>query len=132
MELSYAGPCSYRDALGRLCRCDLHVYRDGDAAVVVASEREDNPGASITNTYEYLATGVWQKLGLPIDQVTWMEHYGAQSYGVRIDETFDWVTLERQGDRLVSPAWRPGSRQELEQRIERPFTALRRLEEQPD
>jgi hypothetical protein len=28
--------------------------RDGDAAVVVASEREDNPGASITNTYEYL------------------------------------------------------------------------------
>jgi hypothetical protein len=122
MELSYAGPCSYRDALGRLCRCDLHVYRDGDAAtMVVASEREDNPGASITNTYEYLATGVWQKLRLPIDQVTWMEHYGAQSYGVRIDETFDWVTLERHGDRLVAPAWRPGSRQELEQRSGQPF-----------
>ena len=50
MELSYAGPCSYRDALGRLYRCDLYVYRDGDAAVVVASEREDNPGVSMTNT----------------------------------------------------------------------------------
>ena len=49
MELSYAGLCSYRDGLGRLCRCDLYVYREGDAAVVVASEREDNPGASITN-----------------------------------------------------------------------------------
>jgi hypothetical protein len=109
MELSYHGPCSYRDGLGRLCRCDLYVYREGDAAVVVASEHEDNPGASITNTYEDLATGVWQKLGLPIDQVTWVEHYGAQAYGVRIDETFDWVTLERQGDRLVAPQWRkPG------------------------
>jgi len=125
MELSYAGPCSYRDGLGRLCRCELHVYRDGDAAVVVASELEDNPGASITNTYEDLATGVWQKLGLAVDQVTWVEHYGAQSYGVRIDETFDWVTLERQGDRLVSPQWRPGSRQELEQRIGQPFAAAR-------
>ena len=29
MELSYAGPCSYRDGLGRLCRCDLYVYRAG-------------------------------------------------------------------------------------------------------
>ncbi len=110
MELSYAGPCSYRDGLDRLCRCDLYVYRDEDAAVVVASEREDNPGASITNTYEDLATGVWQKFGLRVDQVTWIEHYGAQAYGVRIDETFDWVTLERQGDRLVSLQWRPGSR----------------------
>jgi len=132
MELSYHGPCSYRDALGCLCRCDLYVSRDGDAAVVVASEREDNPGASITNTYEDLATGVWQKLGLPVDQVTWMEHYGAQAYGVRIDETFDWVTLERQGDRLVSPVWRPGSRQELEQRIGQPFAAVRCLEEPTD
>ena len=63
MELSYAVPCSYRDGLDRLCRCDLYVYRDEDAAVVVASEREDNPGASITNTYEDLATRVWEKLG---------------------------------------------------------------------
>jgi hypothetical protein len=37
MELSYQGPCSYRDGLGRLCRCELYVYRGGDAAVVVAS-----------------------------------------------------------------------------------------------
>jgi hypothetical protein len=64
MVLSYAGLCRYRDGLGRLCRCDLYVYRDGDAAVVVASEREDNPGPSITNTYEDLATGVWEKLAL--------------------------------------------------------------------
>jgi hypothetical protein len=28
--------------------------------------------------------------------------------------------------------WRPGSRQELEQRIGQPFAAVRRLEEQED
>jgi hypothetical protein len=132
MVLSYAGLCRYRDGLGRLCRCDLHVYRDGEATVVVACEREDNPRTSITNTYEDLATGVWQKFGLRVDQVTWIEHYGVQEGGVRIDETFDWVTLERQGDRLVSPVWRPGSRQELEQRIGQPFAAVRLLEELPD
>jgi len=45
---------------------------------------------------------------------------------------FDWVTLERQGDRLVAPVWRPGSRQELERRIGQPFAAVRRLEEPTD
>ena len=122
MELSYAGLCSYRDGLGRLCRCDLHVYRDGDAAVIVASERHDNPGASITNSYENLATGVYQKMELSVDQITWIEYYGAQAYGVRIDETFDWVSLDRKGDRFVSPEWRRGSREELEQLIGQPFT----------
>jgi hypothetical protein len=82
----------------------------------------------ITNTYEDLATGVWQKFGLTVDRITWIEHYGAQAYGVRIDETFDWITPKRQGDRLVSPQWRPGSRQELEQRIGQPFADVRRLD----
>jgi len=68
MELSYAGLCSYRIGNGRLCRCHLQVYRDGDAAVVVATELEDNPGPSITNSYEHLATGVWQRLGLTFEQ----------------------------------------------------------------
>lgn len=121
MELSYSGLCSYRDGLGRLCRCDLHVFRDREAVVVVASERADNPGASITNSYEYLATGVWQKMDLSIDQVTWIEHYASQSYATRIDETFDWVTLDLDGERLVSPSWRSGNRQELERLIGQPF-----------
>ena len=122
MKLAYTGLCSYRDDLGRLCRCDLHVYRDGNAAVVVASERADNPGSSITNSYENLATGVWQKMGLSLDQVMWVEHYAAQSYGVRIEETFDWVTFGLRDGRLVSPKWRPGSRDELEQLIGQSFT----------
>lgn len=127
MELSYAGACSYRDGLGRLCRCDLHVYRDGATAVVVASERADNPGASITNTYNHLATGVCQKLGLSVEQTTWIEHYGPESYGEKIDETFDWISLVWNGERLVSPTWRPGSMEELEQLIGQPFTGVSRL-----
>jgi hypothetical protein len=124
MKLTYTGLCSYRDDLDRLCRCDLHVYRDGDAAVVVASERADNPGSSITNSYENLATGVWQKMGLFLDQVTWVEHYASQSCGVCIEETFDWVTFGLRDGRLISPTWQPGSRDELEQLIGQPFTQV--------
>jgi len=131
MKLTYAGLCSYRDGNGRLCRCDLHVYLHGKAAVVVAHEREDNPGSSITNSYEYLASGVWKKLGLSVEQTTWIEHYSDASYGFPIDEErIDWVTLVQRGDRLVSPAWRPGSRQELEQRIGQPFAEHRNTETQ--
>jgi hypothetical protein len=122
MQLAYHGLRSYRDGNGRLCRCDLQVYRDGDVAVVVVSEREDNPGSSITNSYGYLATGVWQKLGLSFEQTTWIEHYGAASYEFAIDERLDWVTLERDANRLICPRWRPGSREELERLIGQAFT----------
>jgi len=122
MGLSYSGLCSYRDALNRLCRCDLQVYRDGDTAVVVASERADNPGSSITNSFEYLATGVWQKLGLKFEQTTWVEHYCSESYRFPIEERIDWVKLDWRDNCLVSPQWRPASRQELEQLIGQPFT----------
>ena len=128
MELSYAGLCSYRDGNSRLCRCDLHVYREGSVAVVVAHEREDNPGSSITNSYEYLATGVWKKLDLSFDQTTWIEHYCSASYGFPIEERIEWVTLKRNGARLVSPQWHPGSRQELERLIRQPH-AMTRLTE---
>jgi hypothetical protein len=122
MELSYAGLCSYCDGNGRLCRCHLQVYRDGDIAVVVATELEDNPGSSITNSFEYLATGVWQKLGLTFEQTTWIEHYCSESYGFPIEELINWVKLEWRDSRLVSPEWRSASRQELEQLIGQPFT----------
>ncbi len=121
MELHYAGLCSYRDGNGRLCRCNLQVYRDGETGVVVATEREDNPGASITNSFEYLATGVWHKLGLSFEQTTWIEHYGDASYGFAIDERIDRVTLIQQDQRLVSPTWQPASRDELEHLIGQPF-----------
>lgn len=122
MQLAYSGLCSYHDGNGRLCRCDLQVYRNGETAVVVATEREDNPGSSVTNSYGYLATGVWQKMGLSFEQTTWIEHYGAASYEFGIDERLDWVKLEREANRLVGPRWRPGSREELEGIIGQAFT----------
>jgi hypothetical protein len=82
MQLAYSGLCSYRDGNGRLCRCDLQVYRDGDVAVVVATEREDNPGSSITNSYAYLATGVWQKLKLSFKPVPYGQPVRLSQWGL--------------------------------------------------
>ncbi len=127
LPLTYSALCSYRDGLGRLCRCNLYVYLNATCAVVIASEREDNPGASITNSYEHLATGVWQKLGLPLNQTTWIEHYTSEArFGW--PETFDQVALTPQPEtpmtsaRLIEPHWSPFSRTELETLIASPFT----------
>jgi hypothetical protein len=56
-----------------------------------------------------------------IEQTTWIEHYGNESYGFSIDERVDWVKLERDADRLVCPVWRAGSREELEGLIGQAF-----------
>ena len=104
MEFTYSGQCSDRDDLGRLNRCNLHVYRRHAAVGVIAGKRADNPGSSITNSYENFTTGLWQNMNFFIDQVTWIEHYDNGSFGRRIDEICDSVTLRQEGDRLVSPA----------------------------
>lgn len=40
---------------GRECSTDLMIWREGQVPLVIATERPDNPGASITNTAEQLA-----------------------------------------------------------------------------
>ena len=124
--LNYSGLCSYRDARGEVCRCDLLVYRNREAAVVIATERADNPGSSITQSYEHMATGVWQKLNLPIDHTLWIEHYRAD-FWLDVDERIDFVHLEVEGARLVEPRWHRGSRHELELILGRPFWRAARL-----
>jgi hypothetical protein len=78
---------SFRGPSGNLAIADLAVVtRDGSMPVVVATERDDNPGISITNGAEQLAAQVLMRLfpervgeQQPFRLV---EHYRAASFGV--------------------------------------------------
>jgi hypothetical protein len=79
--------------------------------VVIATEREDNPGASITNAAENL----WAKVrGLFGDDIVAIEHYPANRYGggrpIRdgLKEEWDRVTIVD-----GTAEWSPLSREEL-------------------
>lgn len=122
MQIEYDGLCSYRDGQGQLCRCQVQVFRDGQQAVVVACEIEENPGSSITSSYEYLADGLVDKLSLSPSHTTWIEHYPAGRYGnPNTRETFAWISFEPTDGGRLSPKWRHGSRRELEALISQSY-----------
>ena len=82
------------------------------------SERPDNPGMSVTNAAEVLATRIADALGLGPEDAVFVEHYPAErgrgEPGTRRPgETWDRVTFRRvvhMGGRSCSfedPSWRP-------------------------
>src|SRR5262249_37741461 len=79
--------------------CSLRIYSDGlcERAVVVLTELDSNPGTSVTNVSEALASRVWYTLLRPYARVIWVEHYPGKRVpeGARpslYSEHFDAVT----------------------------------------
>jgi len=62
-------------ATGVKASCGLRIVRDGEQTVVVLTELPDNPGMSVTNAAEEIATQVRREFGLDPDQTRWIEHY---------------------------------------------------------
>jgi hypothetical protein len=95
--------------------CGLALLpRPGGRTVVIATEREDNPGTSVTNLAEELATMVVKTFGLDARKLVWVEHYGpSKMHGP--DEDWDMidfgnVQFDRTSGRFIAfddPAWRP-------------------------
>jgi hypothetical protein len=99
---------------GRRSWCGLALIPRSDGRiVVVASEREDNPGTSVTNACEELATMVVQTFGLDARKVIWIEHYPpGKIHGKHEDwdlVTFGETRWDQDFDRFVlfdGPTWR--------------------------
>ena len=75
--------------------CDLELIplADGRTAAIV-SERADNPGTSVTNIAERLASFVCNTFDIDPDHLVWIEHYGYASTTFP-ERTFDLVTFDR-------------------------------------
>ena len=93
------------------CRIEATKLPDG-RIVVIATELADNPGMSITNAAEYVATDVCEALGIAPHQLIWIEFYGypaSPSFGRK--RTYDLVTfatMTPEGRPIFhEPRWRP-------------------------
>jgi len=90
---------SWRD--GGRCRIEIYAPEAGEAArrpVIVAAERDDNTGPSVTNVAEYLAAAIVARhfphlLDAPANggqPAIWLEHYPP---GRGVPEEYDRVTF---------------------------------------
>jgi len=80
--------------------CDIEVHRRSDGKYVfVATELPGNPGTSVTNFAEHLATAMRRQFGLRPAEVIWIEHYPEAKN--RRKEDFDLVRFLGNGRRLV-------------------------------
>jgi len=83
------------------CALELLPRPDG-RVVVIATELADNPGTSITNAAEILATEVCRRFRIPPERLVWIEHY-AYSPESAIPRTFDLVTFHPRRPAQKSP-----------------------------
>lgn len=98
----------YRGIGGGPARCDLAIATDAAGIVVMFSERDDNPGTSVTNWIENLAAEVHAKHFPERDprSIRWLERYPARP-SIAERETVDRVALQWDAGnkRFHSPQW---------------------------
>ena len=78
-------------------RCRVRIYapedKERDSFVVILTEPEDNPGASLTNSAEEIAASVVSANALPTSRTVFIEHYESGARGTPEDpHTFDLIT----------------------------------------
>ena len=96
---------AYRE-FGTKTICGLKIFRDNmGRKIVVMTELKDNPGMSITNCVEHLATQIKQDfLSKTIStEIVWIEHYPKSN---SIGESWDVVIMEWLGDKFGIASWK--------------------------
>lgn len=102
---------TYRTRNGRNGRCGVEMFRSEEGQLIVMlTELPDNPGTSITNCFEIIATDIVRGLlefNLVADpsHVRWIEHYAHGDR--RAGEDWDEVVMQWNGAQYLTPAWQP-------------------------
>jgi hypothetical protein len=91
--------------------CHLQILQDKTTTIVIATELATNPGMSITNAAEVLASKVVRQFHLDPKTTRFIEHYGQESYdheeGRKRADTFDEITFSWNGTVATEPKWKP-------------------------
>jgi hypothetical protein len=98
--------------------CGVLILRHAKPVIVVLSEMPNNPGTSVTNRAEAIATLVRAKyLGTHLDPsaIRWIEHY-PPGRGIDKDESFDWISFTWHPDINIytDPKWRRLDKNDME------------------
>ena len=95
---------NYKGFWGCNSCCDIEVHRRSDGKYVfIATVLAENPGTSVTNFAEHLATAMRRQHGLKPEDVIWIEHY--PEVEDRRKESFDLVRFAVEGDSFRAPVW---------------------------
>lgn len=106
---------AYRDdrfPFGSDCACRLRVWGGIPFNVVIATELQDAPGASVTNTIETIAAEVVKTFDLIPELTLFVEHY--QHRGIELRETFDCVHFTWRDGVATKPTWKPTTKKKIE------------------
>jgi hypothetical protein len=102
-------------------KCRIRIFKSKkehfkDAVVVVATELKENPGTSVTNFAEQLATLVAARHRIDLYKLVWVEHYRPNER----DESFDRVTfnLRPDGKTLYEAKWNELTRTKVQEIVE--------------
>jgi hypothetical protein len=131
----------YRGYHGCKSYCNLRIFLPKHPAplYVVFTELDSNPGTSVTNRIEHLATSVWRKIPvwnargrhvkMRVDKIPiWIEHYpnrglyNPHKAQWQVPESFDFVELHQKEDgSFVNPDWKHTTRVTIETILGREF-----------
>jgi hypothetical protein len=109
MEVTRHRDFQFKGLHGFPSKCSWEVHEGNGRATVIFTELDDNPGTSITNFFEHLATMVYNLYlkRYPAEAIRWIEHYPERRRGRKVEEeTLDEVTLTWDGKKFSSPKWR--------------------------
>jgi hypothetical protein len=99
---------------------------------VILTEPHNNPGGSVTNFCEEIATQLVADLGLNVATTWWIEHYPASSHpymtgSITRNESFDFLTFHWEkrpsGQKACDVQWKRTSREVVEAMIGQAFDA---------
>lgn len=111
-----------RDVADR-AKCLVRIWDTGTISVVVLTELPDNPGMSVTNACEDVASRVVQDFGINPQRTRFIEHYPEEKMTYHGQEhvrkeTFDeiFLTWDR-NNRASVPKWKPLVKEEVERLV---------------
>ena len=103
--------------------CHLRIIQNRTATFVIATELATNPGMSITNAAEVLASKIAKQFHLNPKTTRFIEHYGQESYdyeeGRKRADTYDEVTFTWNGTGATHPVWKPAEAKEIQQLLKK-------------
>lgn len=98
--------------------CHLRIFQDKTKTFVIVTELVTNPGMSVTNAAEVIASKVVNQFHLNPETTRFIEHYGQESYeytgGRKRVDVFDDVTFTWNGTNASSPKWKPANGTEIQ------------------
>jgi hypothetical protein len=97
--------CHYIGFWGHPAKCGLEIEKKNKKIDVTLTELPDNPGTSVTNMVEQLATMVYHEFlyDTPVENIRWLEHYPERG---TLKESLDEVEMLWDDVRFSKPKWK--------------------------